>query len=145
MRDTELCVPGPRLYVPENSCLRNIRSMFNDKETSDIVFAVESNRFYAHAFIIKMNAPEFAELCSSCATPSEEGAKNTVRVKGVSSRVLFYVLAYIYGLEIPWEEYERLAYAFIEAANKLGGLDSLRRRPRPTTPNPTYPPPKERT
>ena len=124
------------IFIPENPLNKNILNLFNDEESSDVVFEVGSEgegesgesgskrskvttSFYAHRLVLKDGATTLAEMCKS---PDGEcsGTTVTVSVTDVKPNIFKHMLLYIYGGKIVDENLEANAKDIIDAADKYG-------------------------
>ena len=123
---------SPTAFIPTNPINNNILKSFNDEESSDVVFEVESGRheeingkrlkittnFYAHRLMLKDGAPLLAELCK----PSADGgdAKTTVSISDIKPDIFKHMLFYLYGGKVTDEEMDTNAKDIINACDKYG-------------------------
>ena len=122
-------------FIPENPINDIILNQFNDEESADVIFEVDSasmteqgggecagkrakttTTFYAHRLIVKDGAPLLAELCK----PSAGGNVATVSITDVEPDIFRHMLYYLYGGKLTEEELEENAKDIIDAADKYG-------------------------
>ena len=116
-------------FVPENPFCNNMLQLFNDEESSDIVFAVGEHRsknnaekvakiapvtFYAHRLIVRACSAILAGLCDSAM------ATTPIEITGVSPEVFRHLLYYIYGGKISDDDMKSCTKEIINAANRYG-------------------------
>ena len=132
-------------FIPENPINKNILNKFNDEESSDVVFEVDSasmneqggdesggkrakttTTFYAHRLIVQDGAPLLAELCK----PSAGGNVATVSITDVKPDIFRHMLYYAYGGKLTDEELKANAKDIIDACDKYGvvGLKLVRQK-----------------
>ena len=122
-------------FIPENPINDIILNQFNDEESADVIFEVDSasmteqgggecagkrakttTTFYAHRLIVKDGAPLLAELCK----PSAGGNVATVSITDVKPDIFRHMLYYAYGGKLTDEELEANAKDIIDACDKYG-------------------------
>jgi hypothetical protein len=116
-------------FIPENPSCNNILQMFNDEESSDIVFAVGEHqsknseekvakiapvKFHAHRFMLKAGSAVLAELCDSIM------ATTPIEIADVSPDVFRHLLYYIYGGKISDDDMKARTKEIIDPANRYG-------------------------
>jgi hypothetical protein len=119
----------PPQFVPENPFCNNMLQLFNDEESSDIVFAVGEHRskdnaekvakiapvtFYAHRLIVRACSAVLAGLCDSAM------ATTPIEITGISPEVFRHLLYYIYGGKISDDDMKSCTKEIINAANRYG-------------------------
>ena len=117
-------------FVPENpSACKIIQAAFMDEESADVVFIVqdvspehdakkaktESQRFYAHRFVLERTSKTLAELCRS-----ESNESTPLHITDVSPGTFKHMLHHIYGGKIPEDELKENAMLIMDAADKYG-------------------------
>ena len=117
-------------FVPENPFCNNMLQLFNDEESSDIVFAVGDHRsknnaekvakiapvtFYAHRLILRSCSAVLAGLCDSAVATS-----TPIEITGVSPEVFRHLLYYIYGGKISDDDMKSCTKEIIDASNRFG-------------------------
>ena len=118
-------------FVPENPFNKNILQLFNDEESSDIVFQVGEHlftnnaendvkiapfTFHAHCLILNNSGSTvLAELCEMREDPT-----TPIEIKDISPDVFRHLMYYIYGGKIPDDEMKSRAKEIINAANRYG-------------------------
>ena len=127
----KLADPTKVPFIPENpfSC-KNIRSMFMDEKSSDVVFEVGGQRgkynagkvartplvlFHAHNFIMRNCSSVFADLLGS----GEEGTA-PIQIDNVSPDIFRLLLFYIYGGSISDDDMREYRKEIIHAADRFG-------------------------
>lgn len=118
-------------FVPENSLVSKIQGMFNDEETSDVLFEVittepdedgskrvkTSTLFHAHRLILQVCAPMLEALFEPTYLLSSDG-KLAATITDIKPAVFHHLLWYVYGGSVPKEDLETHAKGIIEAADK---------------------------
>jgi speckle-type POZ protein len=117
-------------FIPENPFCNNMLQIFNDEESSDIVFAVGDHQpknnaakvakiapviFYAHCLIVRACSTILADLCQSKGDPT-----TPIQITDVSPEVFRHLLHYIYGGKIPDVNMKSHAKEIIDAADRYG-------------------------
>ena len=117
-------------FIPESPIAKNIRSMFNDEESADVVFEVgskseeegnaakrvkTSTTFYAHRLILQDGATMLDEMCKS-----GEKSNTTFSITDVSPEIFRHLLYYVYGGKVSDEELKANAKEIINAADRYG-------------------------
>jgi hypothetical protein len=117
-------------FIPENPFCNNMLQIFNDEESSDIVFAVgdhqpknnaekvakiEPVKFHAHRVIITACSAILADLCKTKGDPT-----TPIEIMDVSPDIFRHLLHYIYGGKIPDDDMMSHAKDIINAANRYG-------------------------
>ena len=117
-------------FVPENPFCNNMLQLFNDEESSDIVFAVGEHRsknnaekvakiapvkFYAHRLILRSCSAVLAGLCDSAVATS-----TPIEITDVSPEVFRHLLYYIYGGKISDDDMKSCTKEIIDASNRYG-------------------------
>ena len=118
-------------FIIENPFGANMLGLFNDEESADIVFEVQSKEckeeetpsdkkmklaptlFHAHCCVIKKGAPMLYELCKA-------GWK--VRINDVRADVFGDLLRYLYGKELRKETLGANPREFINVADRYGAV-----------------------
>ena len=126
---TRPCKP----FIPTNPINSLMPSMFNDEETADVLFEVcqeeESSdtstrkskkakispvRFYAHRCILKLCAPNLADLCES------SDKLSPIPISNVKPNIFHHLLHYTYGGKIPINELKQHAKDIINSSDMYG-------------------------
>ena len=115
-------------FIPKHDYAQNILQLFQDKDTSDVVFEVKeeeaeagaqlptSTLFHAHKLIL-CSCAKGSTLTSLC----EESDKSTpVPIVNVDPQVFHLMLYHIYGGKIRAAEWKERAKDFIDAADRYG-------------------------
>ena len=117
-------------FIPENPFCNNTLQMFNDEESSDIVFEVvgrqsKSNAeklakiapvtFHAHCLILKAGSAVLAALCQSREDPT-----TPIEITDVSPEIFGHLLYYIYGGKISDADMKAHSKEIVNAANRFG-------------------------
>jgi len=135
----KLHTPNPstrpcKQFIPTNPINNLMPSMFNNEETADVLFEVspeeESSdistrkskkakvspvRFYAHRCILKLCAPQLADLCES------SGDKlSPIPISNVKPNIFHHLLHYTYGGKITINEFKQHAKDIINASDMYG-------------------------
>ena len=124
---TRPCKP----FVPTNPINNLMPSMFNDEETADVLFEVcleeepsavstrkskkakvSPVRFYAHRCILKLCAPNLADLC--------ESSDRLTPISSVKPNIFHHLLHYTYGGKVPINELKLHAKDIINASDMYG-------------------------
>ena len=120
-------------FIIENPFGANMLDLFNDEESADVVFEVDSKvgehekketrsskkkklapiLFHAHRCVMKKGAPMLYELCKM-------GGK--VCINGVKADVFGELLRYMYGQELHEDTLGANAREFIDAADRYGAV-----------------------
>ena len=119
-----ICTP----FIPDNPIAKTILSMFNDEESSDVVFEVGSDesgrnackraktttQFHAHRIILQKSCSSalLGELCKP--------GTNALAISDVKPDIFRHLLYYVYGGKIADEELKSNAKEIIDAADKYG-------------------------
>ena len=120
-------------FIPTNPINTLMPSMFNDEETADVLFEVcreeepsdtstrkskkakiSPVRFYAHRCILKLCAPNLADLCES------SDRLSPIPISGVKPNIFHHLLHYTYGGKIPINELKQHARDIINASDMYG-------------------------
>ena len=123
-------------FIPKNPLNKNIINKFNDEESADVKFEVDSasiseqggdegggkrakttTTFHAHRLILQDGAPLLAELCKPSAGG---GSVATVLITDVKPDIFRHMLYYLYGGKLTDEELKANARDIIDAADKHG-------------------------
>jgi len=107
-------------------------SIFNDEETADVLFeevspeedtqSTQKNkkakispvRFYAHRCILKLCAPNLADLCES------SDRLSPIPITNVKPNIFHHLLHYTYGGKVPINEFKQHAKDIINASDMYG-------------------------
>ena len=119
-------------FIPTNPLCKNVRKLFMDEETADVVFEVydgnclseehtnkkskTTTNFHAHRLILKNNASALYEMCG---VPGE-GRITTVSITDVKPEIFKHMIYYTYGGKLSHEELETNAKDIINACDKYG-------------------------
>ena len=121
---------SPPQFIPENPFCTNILHMFNDEESTDIVFKVGEHQsknnaekvakvapaiIHAHLIIIKACSTILADMCESKGDPI-----TPIEITDVSPDVFRHLLYYIYGGKISDDDMKSHAKEIIDAADRYG-------------------------
>ena len=117
-------------FVPENPSFQNTLNDFGNEETADVEFEVGGSKksaadsrkrakpstdtFHAHYYILRLNAPALADMC----TPGDDSSPTTI--DNVQPEVFKHLLFYCYGGKINKEDLQKNAKDIIEAADRFG-------------------------
>jgi len=126
---TRPCKP----FIPTNPINNLMPSMFNDEETADVLFEVSQEeetsnistrkskkakvspvRYYAHRCILKLCAPNLADLCES------SDRLTPIPISGVKPNIFHHLLHYTYGGKVPINELKLHAKDIINASDMYG-------------------------
>jgi hypothetical protein len=130
----KLTVPAkssPPPFIPENpSACKVIQGLFNDEESSDIVFEVGGERpqgnatnkaettpgtFFAHRAIVRSCSSILADMCGS-----QGDGTTRIDISGISPDVFHLLLFYMYGGKVPDGDMKSHARGIIDAADNYG-------------------------
>jgi len=119
-------------FIPTNPINKNVRKLFMDEETADVVFEVDdgnglsedhtnkksktTTNFHAHRLILKNNASALYEMCGK----SDEGRITTVSITDVKPETFKHMIYYAYGGKISEAELKVNAKDIIDACDKFG-------------------------
>ena len=120
-------------FIPTNPINTLMPSMFNDEETADVIFEVRLEekpsdtstrkskkakispvRFYAHRCILKLCAPNLADLCES------SDKLSPIPISNVKPNIFHHLLHYTYGGKVPINELKQHAKDIINASDMYG-------------------------
>ena len=107
------CVP----FVPSNPSAENIKQLFLDERTADVMFAVqkedggETTNFCAHRLVLQASARNLAELADDM---------NPILITRVEPNVFKLLLYYVYGGSISDEDWTHHVKELIDAADLYG-------------------------
>jgi hypothetical protein len=115
------------LFIPKNSYVATMLSMFNDEETADVCFDVcnidanedetkkakTSVTFHAHKCIIKKCAPMLANLFES-----NNNVEEIATIIDVEPHIFRHLLFYVYGGSVNEDDLKSHAREIIDAADK---------------------------
>jgi len=120
-------------FFPTNPINTLMPSMFNDEETADVLFEVcpeeepsdmstrkskkakiSPVRFYAHRCILKLCAPNLADLCES------SDKLSPIPISSVKPNIFHHLLHYTYGGKVPINELKQHAKDIINASDMYG-------------------------
>ena len=117
-------------FVPENPFCNNMLQLFNDEESSDIVFQVSQQSknnsekvakiapvtFYAHCLILNnAGSAILADLCGTKGDPT-----TPIEITDVSPEVFRHLLYYIYGGKTADDDTKAHSKDIIDASNRYG-------------------------
>ncbi|KAL7526683.1 hypothetical protein ACHAXR_002626, partial [Thalassiosira sp. AJA248-18] len=117
--------------IPKNPLNKHIKGLAllacDGDETADVCFEVKSpsdetrpiERVLVHRLVLKACAPDLARLCEEC------DRTVAVQLTDVEPKVFRLLLAYIYGDETTFFDWETHSKALIDAADKYG-VNSLK-------------------
>jgi len=120
-------------FIPTNPINNLMPSIFNDEETADVLFEVcpeeepsdvstrkskkakiSPVRFYAHRCILKLCAPNLADLCES------SDQLSPIPITNVKPNIFHHLLHYTYGGKVPINEFKQHAKDIINASDMYG-------------------------
>mmetsp|Transcript_32197 Transcript_32197/g.58201 ORF Transcript_32197/g.58201 Transcript_32197/m.58201 type:complete len:423 (-) Transcript_32197:279-1547(-) len=107
-------------FVPVNPLSENIKALFLDEKTADVLFAVqkenggEITNFYAHRLVLQACARDLAAFCDSShdLTP--------ISIPRVDPHVFKLLLFYVYGGTISTADWKQHSKELIDAADLYG-------------------------
>ena len=117
-------------FIPENPFCNNMLQLFNDEESSDIVFQVSQQSknnsekvakiapvtFYAHCLILNnAGSAILADLCGTKGDPT-----TPIEITDVSPEVFRHLLYYIYGGKTADDDTKAHSKDIIDASNRYG-------------------------
>ena len=123
------------VFVPDNPLVKRMQGMFNDQDTADVCFEVntvgekkddddddDGNKraktttpFYAHRTILQGCAPMLAAICGS---NNERNGVVTAPVNDVRPYIFLQLLLYAYGFSLSKDELKTHSKDIIDAADK---------------------------
>ncbi|KAL7525154.1 hypothetical protein ACHAXR_000879 [Thalassiosira sp. AJA248-18] len=107
-------------FAPENPFAQNMRKLFLDETSADVLFAVqnpddeESTNFHAHRVVLKLCASNLDVLCGSYTNLTP------IPISRVEPKVFKLLLLYVYGGTISTKDWKHHSQKLIDAADLYG-------------------------
>ena len=99
---------------PQSTLVKDVMTRYNDGGTADVSFRVMGKVVYAHKWLLKTRAPDFADLCDSC------DKANPLPIDDVEPEIFEVIVKFLSGEDITAAVWKEKAEAILKAAGKYG-------------------------
>eukprot|EP00956_Cyclotella_meneghiniana_P010909 scaffold15241_cov65-Cyclotella_meneghiniana.AAC.2 len=101
--------------MPKSSVADDLyNNLYQDEDSADVAFSLESSVFHAHKAILKARVPELAEIVEPYDT------ENTIPIKDVEPEVFEVMLKHVYGKDIGLSYWKDHLKQILDASGKYG-------------------------
>ena len=111
----QIYLDRPKFWAPTKTLNSDFLKFLESKELSDVIFAVDGEKFPAHRFILAVYAPTLAELAEDAPDGTE------IEIDKVDKQTFQVLLRFIYwGETPPQEQLSQNAYNLLKVADRFG-------------------------